>query len=159
MNGLTVLERTILEIICNNKRDFFEILEHTGLNEGVCFNILQSLIMRGIITTDNKYYSINKNISPDIMNEINGPETKLNESLEIVESIIKNKKDLSFKIQKVALDERDEKIFRAMMINLEQFLTDAHKKSSKNILHKNYNVVFWGMGQVDQIARQIISGE
>jgi hypothetical protein len=57
------------------------------------------------------------------------------------------------------MDSRDEKIFVAMLSNLESFLADAHKKAHASVSVKDRKVVFWGMGNVDKIITQIVTGK
>ena len=157
MKGLSSLERTVLECIGFQSLSYHEVQYQTGLHENVCFNILQALIIRGLLTTDGNNYKINPNLSPLIMEEINGIEAKEAESLEIMEAVI-TQSDKVFKIKKVAMDERDLKIFLAMLSNLESFLNDAHKKAQSLTPLKERQVVFWGVGEVQKLMTQIVSG-
>ena len=52
MKGLSSLERIILEGIGKGVLVYEEIQKQTGLNENVCYNILQALIIRGLVKTD-----------------------------------------------------------------------------------------------------------
>lgn len=158
MKGLSSLERSILECLGNQEMSYEKIQEETGLQENVCFNILQTLIIRGILKIANGRYQIIKDLSPIIMEEINGREAKIAESLEMIEAVVEQSEDRTFRFQKIALDQRDEKIFLAMLSNLETFLSDAHKKAQKEVRLKNRKVVFWGMGEVGSLMGQIIRG-
>ncbi len=60
-----------------------EIQFQSGLHENVCFNILQALIIRGVLATDGARYRISENLSPLIQEEINGIDAKLAESLDL----------------------------------------------------------------------------
>lgn len=158
MKGLSTLERTILECLGNQELSYERIQEETGLQENVCFNILQTLIIRGILKINSGKYQILKNLPPMIMEEINGREAKIAESLEMIEAVVEQSENRTFRFQKIALDGRDEKIFLAMLSNLETFLSDAHKKAQKDVQLKHRKVVFWGMGEVGSLMGQIIRG-
>jgi hypothetical protein len=58
--------------------------------------------------------------------------------------------------QKIALDQRDEKIFKAMLWNLESFLKDAHQKSRSHIPVKNRKIIFWALGDVQKVVGELI---
>lgn len=158
MKGLSSLERSVLECVGKQKLTYDEIHQQTGLHENVCFNILQALIIRGILTTDGSRYRVSESLSPIILEEINGREARLVESLEMIEAVVEQKDNRVFRFQKVAMDARDEKIFLAMLSNLESFLNDAHKKAQNSVPLKERKVVFWGVGEVQTLMSQIIRG-
>lgn len=158
MKGLSSLERTVLECIANQSLSYGEIQSQTGLHENVCFNIIQALIIRGLLATDGVKFKINTNLSPLVLEEVNGVEAKEAESLELMEAVISQKGEKVFRFKKVAMDERDEKIFLAMLSNLESFLNDAHRKAQSSTPHKDRKVVFWGVGEVQKLMTQIVSG-
>lgn len=158
MKGLSSLERTVLECIGTKKLTYFEVQEQTGLHENVCFNILQALVIRNIITTDGLRYRISERLSPIMMEEINGPEAKIAESLELIEAVMERESKKHFRFKKVALDERDEKIFLAMLSNLDSFLVDAHKKAEGSIPIGERKVVFWGVSELKGLMSQIVNG-
>jgi cyanate lyase len=158
MRGLSSLERTILECLGKQKLTYEEIQKQSGLHENVCFNILQALIIRGILATEGSLYKVSENLSPFILEEINGVEARKAEALELMEAVMEQKGDRVFRIQKVALDSRDEKIFLAMLTNIESFLRDSHKKAQATIPLKDRKVVFWGVGEVKTLMNQVITG-
>lgn len=159
MKGLSSLERIALECVGNQIRSFEEIHYHSGLQENVCFNILQALIIRGLLRLENGGYKINENISSLIMEEINGIEAKKAETLELIEAVLEQQEPRIFRFQKVALDSRDEKIFLAMLANLDSFLKDAHQKAQSQVVLKDRKVIFWGVGEVNKLLNQIIVGK
>jgi hypothetical protein len=158
MRGLSSLERVILESIGNKNLSYEEIQTQSGLQENVCFNILQAMMIRGILRFEHNNYKVNNNISPQIMEEINGIEARKAESLELIEATLDQKEQRIFRFQKVAMDSRDEKIFIAMLSNLESFLKDAHQKSHLTVPVKDRKVVFWGMGDVQKLMNQAMQG-
>jgi hypothetical protein len=156
MKGLSSLERVILESIGSGSLTHEAIKNMSGLHANVCFNVLQALVIRGIISTNGIQYQIAKNISPLLMEEINGVEAKHAESLEMIEAVIDQKSDRTFRFQKIALEAKDEKIFLAMLSNLESFLHDAHKKAQASTPLKERKVIFWGMGEVQKLLGQLL---
>ncbi|MGE3609082.1 MAG: hypothetical protein AB7I27_05800 [Bacteriovoracaceae bacterium] len=158
MKGLSSFERMVLESIGTKKQSYGEIQYQTGLHENVCFNVIQALIIRGLLKSEEGYYRINETISPLMMDEINGLEAKQGEALEAIETILEQSDERVFRFQKIALDSRDEKIFLAMLSNLESFLLDAHKKSQSTIPLKERKIIFWGVGEVQKMTTQMIRG-
>ncbi len=159
MKGLSSLERSVLECLGKKNLTYEEIHFQSGLHENVCFNILQALIIRGVLATDGARYRISENLSPLIQEEINGMDAKLAESLELIEAVLDQPAGRNFKFAKIAMDSRDEKIFLAMLLNLETFLLDAHKKSEANVPLKDRKVIFWGVGEVNTLMHQMIRGK
>lgn len=158
MKALSSLERIILECISTRPHTFEGVLNQTGLHENVCFNLLQALIIRGLVSYQAGHYKIKEDLSPLILEEINGQEAKQAESLEAIEAVIEQRQGRVFRFQKIAMDARDEKIFLAMLSNLESFLSDSHKKAQSNIPLKERKVVFWGMGEVGSLMNHIVTG-
>lgn len=158
MKGLSSLERVVLESIGKETLGYEEIRLQSGLLENVFHNVLQALIIRGLISTDGRKYQIAQIISPLILEEINGKLAKEAEYLELIEAVIHQKPKKVFHLKKVAMDSKDEKIFGALLYNLESFLTDAHKKAEKSTSIKERKVIFWGMSDVESLMTQIISG-
>lgn len=158
MKGLSSLERIILESIGKQVLVYEDIQMQTGLHENVCYNVLQALIIRGLVSTDGVRYNISKTLSPLIMEEVNGNESKKAESMEMIEALVDQKEGRVFRFQKVAMDSRDEKIFIAMLSNLESFLSDVHKKAQASVPMKDRKVIFWGMGEVKNLMTQIVVG-
>ncbi len=158
MKGLSSLERVVLESIGKKSQTYEEIQQFSGLHENVCFNVLQALVIRSLIKTDGVRYRISETLSPLMLEEINGREAKQAESLELIEAVLEQKDGRVFKFQKVAMDTRDEKIFLAMLSNLESFLADSHKKAQAQVPLKERKVIFWGMGEVRGLMNQIVLG-
>jgi hypothetical protein len=159
MRGLSSLERVILECIGKQALSYDDVQNQSGLQENVCFNILQALIIRGILKTEGNLYKVSETISPIMMDEINGFEARKAESLELIEAVVDQSSDRIFRFSKIAMDSRDEKIFIAMLSNLESFLKDAHIKAQSTVPLKDRKVIFWGMGDVQKLMNQVIVGK
>ncbi len=157
MKGLSSLERVILECVGARPMTYEDILRQTGLQENVCFNLLQALIIKGLLRSQTGQYRI-ADITPVMMEELNGPEARKAESLELIEAVLEQESDKVFKFMKIALDPRDEKIFLAMLSNLDSFLKDAHRRSQTSVPVKNRQVIFWGVGEVERLLKQIMVG-
>jgi len=158
MRGLSSLERIVIESIGTDSLTYAQVQHQSGLHENVCFNILQALIIRGVLSTDGVKYTLNVNLSPAILDDMNGLSARQQESLELIEAVIDRKEDRIFKFQKIALDDRDEKIFKAMLLNMETFLVDCHRKAQSTIPVKSRKVIFWGMGEVSGLMQQMLKG-
>lgn len=158
MRGLSSLERVVLECIGTHSLAYEDIQFQSGLQENVCFNIIQALVIRGLLKLESGKYRISQNISPLIMEEINGVEARKAETLELMEALLDQKENRVFRFQKVAMDSRDEKIFLAMLLNLESFLKDAHQKAQNTVPVKERKVVFWGVGEVNKLLNQVMTG-
>jgi len=158
MKGLSTLERVILETIGMESLTSEKILRDSGLHPNVCANLLQSLVMRGFLKTNGVIYQINKHISESIKEEVNSNDSKHAESLEMIEAILEIEKNKLFRLQKIALDEKDLKIFHAMLLNLDSFLKEAHIKSSSMIAIKNRQVIFWGYASLEKLMNQLVVG-
>ena len=158
MKGLSTIERLILETLGTKNLTHQAIISESGLHPNVCLNLLQALVMRGFLKTDGLSYQINKNISEQLKIEVNNLESKHAESLEMIEATLDLDQNRYFRMQKIALDEKDLKLFHAMMINLDLFLIEANKKSNEKIPLKKRQIIFWGHAQVNHVMNQLIMG-
>lgn len=152
---ITSIERFILETVENEMKTFNDILNECGLQENVCFNTLQALVIKNIISTNGLYYFINKNIPKETVERINSTRFKNQESLELIEHFL-NTTTEDFVISKVALNNKDHKIFKAMLKNLDSFIKDCHSKTKKEIQYKDRTFVFWGMAKNENIIKEMV---
>ena len=67
MKGLSSLERVVLESIGKEVLGYEEIKNQAGLMENVFHNVLQALIIRGLVAIDGTKYRIAEKISPLII--------------------------------------------------------------------------------------------
>jgi hypothetical protein len=93
-----------------------------------------------------------------MLEEINSSDAKKFECFELLEALIEQKINKVFRFQKIAMDSKDEKIFLAMLSNLETFLIDAHRKAEKVTPMKERKVIFWGVGEMQILLNQLIRG-
>jgi hypothetical protein len=159
MKGLSSLERITLECVGKKNLSFAEIENQTGLHHNVCFNVLQALVIRGLLRTNGIFYSAQEDLSPLLTEDINGLGARYAETMEMIEAVLEQKEERVFRFQKIALDARDEKIFLAMLSNLESFLLDAHKKAHTTTPLKDRKVIFWGVGEVKKLMKQMMAGK
>lgn len=159
MKGLTVVERIIIESLEKRTLSYQEVQNQTGLQDNICFNVLQALILKGLVITDGRNYTMSKHLTEELLEVVNNQEKKKGETLEYIEAMTEYRGQHNFHFKKVALDSRDEKIFKAMLLNLESFLADAHRKSEKEVLLKDQKVVMWAMGDLEQLVNQILTGK
>lgn len=151
---ITSIERFILETLENKQMTFEEIKQESGLKENVCFNTLQALVIKNIVITNGAFYMINKSIGKDQLHQINHPLHKAQESSELFDHFLMTSKE-AFILTKVALDEKDKKIFKAMLTNLESFINDCHNKNKKFTSYKDRTFVFWGMTQNNNLINEV----
>jgi len=153
MKGLIIHERIILESLSKTPLDFQSLQKKTGLQEDMSFRIIQGLIIKGLIQNEGGKLSLCQKISDEELNQLNGPEARKLESLEFIEKIVRHGPGKDFKIARFALTRHDEKIFRAMIYNLESFLKDCHQKNKKGIPVKEQTLVFYGLGSVETLMQ------
>lgn len=152
---ITSIERFVLETIENDAKSFNDILSESGLQENICFNTLQALVIKNIISTNGIHYSINKNLPRETVEKINSSRSRKEESAELIENFLNTNSD-DFILSKVALTEKDHKILRAMLKNLDSFIKDCHAKTKKEVVYKNRTLVFWGMTKTENIIKEMV---
>lgn len=152
---ITSIERFILETIENEKMTYDQVRFETGLQDNICFNTLQALVIKNILNTNGVQYFINRNMSKEVIEKINLGRFKREESIELIENFM-NSQSEDFVISKVALNDKDFKIFKAMLKNLESFVKDCHNQSKKEMSYKDRTFVFWGMTKTSNIINELV---
>lgn len=151
---ITSIERFILETLESKEMTYEKIKDESGLKDNVCFNTLQALVIKNIVITNGAFYSINRKLCLESVKKINSPLHKTQENNELLEHFLLTQKD-SFVLTKVAMNEKDQKIFKAMLKNLESFVKDCHHSNQAEISYKERSFVFWGMTKNENIIKEI----
>ena len=157
---LSSLERIVLESIGRGKTEAFAIGEDTSLSPGVVQEILLQMTENNLIQqNDNKYSLKSEHLSSlDIKSEVK----EMAETL--ITSCLKNKihhgegaQKSNLGLQKVWMTEGEEKIFRAMLTNIETYLNNLKKQNiafpSKLSEQK---VIFWGVSDYYAITQEML---
>lgn len=155
MKGLSTIERVILEALSNQSLTIREIQNETGLTSNVTFNLLQALIIRGLVGYQNSEYCINQNIPPSVIQTLNPDEARKFEALELITSIVEAPKNEEFKLKKVYLEGSDEKIFKSLLIQMESLINEASKKRKGSV--KDCKVIFWAYDNYGSIIQRLVS--
>ena len=155
--NLTILERMVLETLQVRGKTLTEISKNTSVESALLNQITQSLLCKGLIKIEDKIYTVNKVLNQTIRNELNDSVSLMSEVNEIINSClrnaIQNESKTSFKLKKVNMTEREEKIYTGLVYNLESFLSSLNK--TENV--KEQKIVFWGEGNYEDIKNSIIN--
>lgn len=156
---ISPLERMILESIQMQQKTIANICFDTNIQPAILQNIIQSLIVKGLILlNDEGIYSINKNLSESSKASLRNKENVILECNEIVRASIKisiDEDSKNFHLKKVALNESQKKLLKAMLYNINSFLEDCHQEN-KNIKTKDQTVIFWGENTYENLTQNII---
>ena len=154
--NITLIERLVLESLFNHPKSIQDLEDCTGLKKVVLNNIINLLVTRNIVCIQNQLYTLNKNLNQAILKELNDETSISIEVHEIIAACLrlhKNKKN--FKLKKVLLDQKEEKILQGLLFNLESFLNELPNK--KNIRTKNQKIIFWGGENYENIINNTLS--
>lgn len=154
MKGLSTIERVILEALDTKNKSLKEIQQETGLSENMTFNLLQALIIRGLVGYEAQGYHIGKHIPLDVVKSLNSDISKKLEALELITSMIETPRDEEFKMRKVYLEGADEKIFKSLLIQMESLINEASKKKKGTL--KESKVVFWAYDSYGSLIQRMV---
>lgn len=134
----------ILESINKSDKTIEAIHEDTGLDSGICMNVIYSLLAKSLVVCKNGSYQINSNLCQAILEELKNQRNRAVEVNTLVRecvkgSIVEGEKTFNFK--KVFMDEREKKLLQAMLYNLESFLDGLKTNKGKT---KDETFIFWG---------------
>jgi CRISPR/Cas system CMR subunit Cmr4 (Cas7 group RAMP superfamily) len=159
MSPLITPERLTLEILSEKPRTLNELSLELGMSLSVCQSILQTLKAYDLITTNGVIYRIHPDYNQQYLKTINESSAKRFECIEMLESMVMQKNESKIRLRKISMDERDEKIFHALLNNLESFLQEAEKKALKKRPMHERRVVVWGSAAVSEIMDGFFRGE
>jgi len=150
----SIMERMVLETLQVRTQTIQEIQLNTSLSRELLDHLLKDLITQNLIIIQYGKYGINKKTNSSIKSHLTNPNSVVGEVSEIVTSCLKNKADEkdSFNLMKVSMTEREEKIYKGLVYNLESFLKSL--KRDEDV--KNHKVVFWGGGVYENIKNSIM---
>jgi len=156
MKGLSTIERVILETLNTDGKSLNDIQFETGLSSNVTFNLLQALIIRGLVAHGKNGYHVGKHIPQEVIEKLNAEDARRSEALELVSVMAESTKTTEFKMRKVYLEGTDEKIFKSLLIQMEGLLNDASKKKKGNL--KDSKVVFWAVENYGTLIQRMMEG-
>ena len=155
MLSINLIERIIMDSIYKQERSFEEIESDTTLPVPVIENCLMTLLSKSIITKKlNKYY-FNTDLTPEAIKAINSESNKLKAKKLILDEVISNSSNEDINFYKVSLNEREEKIFKGLLYNVEEFLKSvALDKESKTT---NEKIIYWGESTYGKVINNLYS--
>lgn len=155
--NLTILERMVLETLQIKSKTLAEIELKTSIETKLLVGVLNSLVSKNLVIIFNNEYEINKNLSKQILNELNDKYSLMSEIHEIINSCLRKalnqEQKNSFKMKKVNMNSREEKIYQGLVYNLESFLNSLNK--TENIADQK--IIFWGEGNYAEIKNNILT--
>lgn len=154
MKGLSTIERIVLEALDTNNKSLKEIQQETGLTENMTFNLLQALIIRGLVGYESSGYHLGRHIPAEIITNLNSESSKKLEALELITSMIESPQDEVLKLRKVYFDGSDEKIFKSLLIQLESLINEASKKKKGTL--KESKVIFWAYDSYSSLIQRMV---
>lgn len=155
--NLTILERMILESLQLKASHADRLSELTSINKTIIDKITQDLICRNILNLTKEGFKINSHLSQSIKNELEDKQGLICEINEVIHACVRDRvcenNESSFKMKKVNMNEREFKIYKGLLYNLESFVNSLHK--NENV--KEQKIIFWGEGQYEDIKNNILS--
>jgi hypothetical protein len=156
MKGFTTLERVIIDSIHKRKSTIPEMKEDTGIDLHIINNILQALILKGLVQQKHSEYSLTSHLPVKVVDHLNSFEAKKFEAQDLLNQIIQPENSSNVKVKKYFLNEKDNKILQALLINLETFLDEA-TKTNKQIKSRDMNVMFWATGNYSDVIQNCLT--
>lgn len=159
MKELLMLERIVIESIAKGESLLEGIQRDTGLDYSLVVSICAKLLKRGLIDYKRGIYSVSRN--EICWRSVNRNESLKNEIKEVSENIIdvffQDKAKNKLKLQKVYINEKDEKILNSLLHSVESFLLDLrNSQRGKDIKTKNQKVMMWGYGSYSDLIENTL---
>lgn len=164
-NGLTMIERLVVESLVKKERNIQELELDTKLSHGILMNVLLELLMNGVIRYQKGLYSLEKENSFQWLNKVNQKENLKAETKEVANSLIdryfaeNNKVATELKVKKVWLTKEEEIVLNSHLINLESFFNQV--KNARKLRPQKENtaeqrVILWGTSHYSELVEGIL---
>lgn len=154
---ISPIERLILESISKRAKNTLDLIEDTKIEQNIIMNIVQSLLIKNLIVLKQRRYHINQNLNKELIHQLQNEQNMLIEISQIVKLTIKkslNNKDNSFKYKKVYMSPDEEKLFKALLYQLENFLAGLSNKKGNTYQQK---IIFWGNNTYESLASDMLN--
>ena len=151
MSSLTSVERLVLESLGSAPKDLKSLMADTQLELRFLVNVLHALTLRSVITLTDEGYSPNRHLPAQEIASMNDESSRREEALELFNGIH------NMGLRKAWVSEKDRKILKAILKNLEDFMQTLPAAPKNAPLHE-YTLVMWGEDQYGSTIRRLIGG-
>lgn len=151
--GITSIERFIIESIQRGNSQISQVLSDTQLGLNLVHNIVQNLIIRGVLIQQEKIIKINPNMEKSLEKEVYSKNLTQAEKKELALGLIKDG-DI-FKVKKFFLTDKDKVIFKSLLGQINEFIENL-PNPPKNKNTSELTVMVWGTHQYHQVIESIL---
>lgn len=148
---LSSVERAVLESVGREKKTVFDVAQDLNICPGLTQELLDSLVTNQLLHKAQHSYSLNNSqlLKIDAQGEI----AELAE--EVVNTCLGSRSDSAIGVQKFWLSPSDEKILRALLLNVERFISNIKKDHlAKKDKLSEQKVIFWGMTDYQKLIQR-----
>ncbi len=162
MKGLVLLERVVLESISKNNNNVSLIARDVEIDSSIVLSVLARLTAKGLVTYIAGNYQIAQNqIAWHAANRIESVRDEIKELNDnIVDTCFSEENSNIYKLQKILLSEKEEKILNSLLNNVESYITnlrnDRKKDRKFHDVTSKQKVVFWGHTNYGQVLNKSI---
>jgi hypothetical protein len=154
---ITPLERLILESLSRKEKDLSSLEDDTKLDQLILSNILQSLAAKNLVILERRKYYLNQALSNLMIKELKDNQSvmaEVNQVIKVCMNNMLNHNEGLFKYKKVYMDKSEEKLFNALLIQMETFIDGLSRNKGKTHEQK---VIFWGSDTYENITHQLLN--
>lgn len=158
MKGLMLLERVVLESISRKNTRLLEIAKDIEISQEIVITILARLSSKGLVYYKDQGYELSQNqIAWHTVNREDAVKDELKElSDNIVDTCMSNKDKTLYKLQKISLNDKEEKILNSLLNSVEVYINNLRDDRRKQVGYKEVTskqkVVFWGHSSYSQVV-------
>lgn len=165
-SGVLVIERLVMESLEKKQKNILELVDDTGLKKKWIVPVLYGLKGRGILKEANEVFEIDYESKVRWLPVVNKREFLKSEVSEIFRSIINQKfsgesgTEGLLNLKKIWLTNEEEKVFKALFSNLEQFVDNVQGqrrlKPQKERIGEQ-KVILWAYSSYQNLIENLIS--
>lgn len=148
-----MVERIVIESLSRQSKNLGELYDDTSLDYGLLNCILGVLLQKNILTYKHGKYSLSSYALSGQLTRKEGVKEEVKELMDsLLEGYMNQRPSAALKVQKVWMNEKEEKIFKAQLISLEQFLNSL--EGSKQGKTKNQKCIVWGHSSYEVLLQE-----
>lgn len=153
MLNINIAERIITESVYKGPKTINEMITDTSLPLVVTENCIMSLLSKNIIHKELNRYCFNERLTDEAKEALSSNENKLALKKIILNEITDTSNGENISFYKVAMSEREEKVFKGLIYNVEEFLKSLSTSSET----KKEKIIFWGGSSYEDVIQSMLA--
>lgn len=153
-------ERLVVESLAKGEKSLNDLHHDTAIAYGLLNNIIVQLQFKEVLSYEKGKYYLKKESFSNSSSQRESFQLELKELfMSLLNQYFEDDRTATLRVQKVWMNDSEEKIFHSYLINMEKFLSDLQKNQyhkASTLTTKDKKVVVWGHANYSQLIEQTL---